>query len=977
MVVIVLLLLGGVGLLHADVASAQQKRVEGVVTEVGDPTNLLADVAVSLRDAHGQKDPLSTSTGVDGTYSFSPDPGFYVVTVSKDGFFDNETAVFRFDGTATLTKDIEMEAMPAPVSTLTVHVEEPDTDPVVNASVEVFDPGHDQIVDTGSTNASGNATFSVWDATFEVRVSKPGFNKSVASVVVSGDTVHSVTLFPGIRLVGIAKDPEGSFVTQGLTAFLYNLDVGTPDAKRLLPATVVGSSYTFFAYPGEFVLIVDADGRAANITTIDVPLGGRIDRVLTDSPDERVDTAIRYDGGDWNRLALWRNLTLNEDSSVAALPFAQVRNLRLQIDLALGDGDGNLTAGERDAFLDYLQAAGPKQVDTADLFTTNDRFYRSDLTNGTTEYQVWAVDFPLDAGPAVIATRANYTRVGTDIPVDLSTYFVNVTGDHDPVNAVRVNTTYTVHAVPTYERTAAEVTGSVAVSGYLAIEVDPLLDPNPFRVEMELAKSESGTARVAVVSPPDRFTELNASQENYTAVVPTNESMTFTAEESSDPNSPDGRVNPDSNFTWSFVNASASNLTYGIRPNVTFSVFGMYAGNLTIVEVGGNTTYRNFTLHVDGIRPVAVLENNVTGLGTDAHNTTIEVSEGHEVRFFGGNSSDQAYPGREGVIRAWEWDFDGDGDVDRTGQSVVWDFDEPGTFVVNLTVVDQAGHESVNATMTVEVADVTPPAVEFRVLDESFEEPESLVEKVSYVFDGTATTDNADSQANLTFEWDFGDDETAAGANVTHAFDEFGTYTVVLNVTDQAGNQGNASQTFLVEVDPEDRPDLEVEGGLRVEPRNPEESTFFGTRLVTLRFNVTNKEGRAPAESVSVQFFAFRFGESPGQPIDIEPRFYVPGTDTERSDSALQPGEKLEIRFTWTTGPEGNWTLRANVSAPNEPTLFIGPRNTAETQIDVRQAAWKLPLLIGSIVAVIVGIPVALYFRRRIVGRVRERLTRR
>ncbi|MEE8199121.1 MAG: hypothetical protein V3R48_05345, partial [Thermoplasmata archaeon] len=88
------------------------------------------------------------------------------------------------------------------------------------------------------------------------------------------------------------------------------------------------------------------------------------------------------------------------------------------------------------------------------------------------------------------------------------------------------------------------------------------------------------------------------------------------------------------------------------------------------------------------------------------------------------------------------------------------------------------------------------------------------------------------------------------------------------------------------------------------------------------------------------------------------------------------PGETKIVEFTWITGPLGNYTLRANVTDPDEPELFIGPRNTVERQLDIREAAWKQPLLIGSIIAVIVGIPVALFLRRRLRGRGRERITK-
>ncbi len=405
---------------------------------------------------------------------------------------------------------------------------------------------------------------------------------------------------------------------------------------------------------------------------------------------------------------------------------------------------------------------------------------------------------------------------------------------------------------------------------------------------------------------------------------------------------------------------------------------GNYTGNLTIVETGLNQTFREFTLFVDGLPPVARLENNVTGFGVDAGGENITISEGNAVKFFGGNSTDFIHPDFAGEVVEWRWDMDGDDEVDTTGENVEWTFEVPGNFTVNLTAIDQAGHESTNATLTVFVEDGTPPDVSFDVKDEEGRVVNTLTEGVRYIFDASTTTDNHDALEDLTFEWSFGDEAESVGYNVSHTYSEFGVYTVVLNVTDQAGNVGNSSREFVVEVDTANRPDLEIEAeSLVVEPDSPEESSIFGTVVVTIRLNVTNKEDRARAEAVQVNFWAFRFGEEPGNPIEITPEFFDENGNPSLGE--LDPGEKKTIRFTWVTGPQGNYTLRVNVTDVREPDIFIGPKNTAETQIDVRQAFWVTPAIIAAAVGVIGGIPTAIYLRRRFRGRVRlrERITKK
>ncbi|MEE8231805.1 MAG: carboxypeptidase-like regulatory domain-containing protein, partial [Thermoplasmata archaeon] len=349
MFLLFVLLLGGLGLLTADLSAGQQQ-ILGRITEAGNPTNRLAGVSVALLDAHGQKATETLATGLDGTYTFTPTSGFYKITVKTPGFFDNETEVFRFDNTATLRKDIEMVKMPDAVLMLTVHVEDAFTADLEDATVEVTNTTAAQSLGTNLTNASGDSIFFVWAGTFEIKVEKQGFETEIMVVALSMDTVVPVILGAAVSLVGNAQEPGGPFISQGLVAFLYNLDMGTPPAKRLLIANVTGSLYTFSGYPGDFILIVDADGKAGNITQITVTGAEDISRTLDDSPEERADTVIEYNQGDWNRLYLWRNLTLNDDSTFPGLPFAFVRHLRLQIDLALGNGDGTLNETEREVF---------------------------------------------------------------------------------------------------------------------------------------------------------------------------------------------------------------------------------------------------------------------------------------------------------------------------------------------------------------------------------------------------------------------------------------------------------------------------------------------------------------------------------------------------------------------------------------------------------------------------------------------------
>ncbi len=63
----------------------------------------------------------------------------------------------------------------------------------------------------------------------------------------------------------------------------------------------------------------------------------------------------------------------------------------------------------------------------------------------------------------------------------------------------------------------------------------------------------------------------------------------------------------------------------------------------------------------------------------------------------------------------------------------------------------------------------------------------------SVVFNNTSTN-------GVSYSWDFGDGNTSTDMNPTHIYNDEGTYTVVLTVTDQCGNTATSSQVVTIDV---------------------------------------------------------------------------------------------------------------------------------------------------------------------------------
>ena len=144
-----------------------------------------------------------------------------------------------------------------------------------------------------------------------------------------------------------------------------------------------------------------------------------------------------------------------------------------------------------------------------------------------------------------------------------------------------------------------------------------------------------------------------------------------------------------------------------------------------------------------------------------------------------------------GLVAAWRWDF-GDGGH-ASGQQIAHVYSSAGTYLVRLTAADSYGR-SADATGTVTIAAGTPPDASIVV------SPVPAVAGEEVFFDASASTAAAGRRI-VSHAWNFGDGSTGSGVTTSHVYRSANTYTVVLNVTDDAGSVGSASAAVDV-VDP-------------------------------------------------------------------------------------------------------------------------------------------------------------------------------
>jgi hypothetical protein len=256
-----------------------------------------------------------------------------------------------------------------------------------------------------------------------------------------------------------------------------------------------------------------------------------------------------------------------------------------------------------------------------------------------------------------------------------------------------------------------------------------------------------------------------------------------------------------------------------------------------------------------------------------------------------------------------------------------------------------------NKTLQVNVNDTQAPTISFVVKNETW--GTTLTENHTLSFDATATTDNVDNISALLFSWEFGDGTWfngtgAVGANTTHNYTKTGSITMRLNVTDLSNHSNSESRLLSVQSGP--RPNMIIDA-ITYDPTTSFTEGGAGTIIV----NMTNK-GNANATGIQVSFYIVQ--------ADGKQKLIGTSTDVTLNGTAVslvQPGQSVQVKFSYTPSSKGTYTIRVNVTSSDQ--LRLNSKNAPE--LKVKEASWKQVALWGGVAAVIVLIPLLLYLRGR------------
>lgn len=842
--------------------------------------------------------------------------------------------------------------------------------PIEDASLTLYNVTKDHDVSNAVSSGLGAFELDAWTGTFEIQTEADGYRPKVTTILVNGDQSMWVILTPAIVINGWVTDDVSSSAVDNVRAYLFCTN-SVPDSIKLLEADVSGSYYEFDAYPGDFRLIVDADGYEAQSLPILVTNDAVYNFNLSLADEELIDTSIGFVADDWNNITVYKNLTLNLDSHLPSLGTASLGSLELEVDLTVGDGSGSLTPTEWLDFETWLVDRGPQFLTTSGLFTTEAIDYALELQGMASRYTV-AVTY--DTQNVWIETVSWYTTSG--IALDEDTYDLELKTAYDQTilidgeDTILTNYTYNV-VLPSGYELIWNSSMNTDVIGFTDIFVDPKKGVGTGTVVMTVAKSEIGVAIAEVIGPLEGEGDLyvyifpGSTPDDYVAIVPAETEIQFSAENSQDPNGPDGKISEYADFAWNFGDGNTGS---GISPTHNYSdpgTDGNYTVTLTITEPGGNVTNADINVRVDARIPKALVSydeddwENVDG--------KMHIKEDIDFNFAADLSTDEMWTGEDGNITRYEWDFDSPGFPHAFTEDVETDFfTEPGEYTLNLTVWDWVGHKSGNYSKTIYVDDVTPPEVSLTILNSTFVETNFPLEQETVYFNASDSEDNFSSQENLTYSWTI-DGTTKNGENVSYVFSEPGEYPVNLTVSDEAGVEGYHNITVVISPDQKLHSHIYmVRESFEYTPGSPEVGQSIKIKVV-----VANTDAGVDAANVSVRFWIV---EETDKEISGTVKYYD-YNGTQIFTSTIPAGGNLTAEISWTPGSHGDYTIKVNCTASNELTTEEGD-NSIQGTISVIEAQWVTTMIIVVFVVLIFVIAIILLFRRKFAGKFPKLLSR-
>lgn len=289
-------------------------------------------------------------------------------------------------------------------------------------------------------------------------------------------------------------------------------------------------------------------------------------------------------------------------------------------------------------------------------------------------------------------------------------------------------------------------------------------------VEDSEGQTDTATTTITVEAEPPSNNPPTAEFTASTTTPGTGETVSLDAAGSGDPDGDALR------YRWQFGDGTSGN---GQSVDHMYTTAGEYTVTLTVTDDSGASDTATETITVSDQQ-----------LTADFSYSPSSPSPGDTVTFTANATGD---------VQSYEWSIAG---RSLAGSRITFTFPDRGSFPVRLTVTGADGQtDTVTETVTVgETRDGPDASFTYSPSD-----PETG-ETVQFDASGSSAADGA-IQA---YEWSFGDGSSGTGQETTHTYNNNGSYTVELTVTDDQGNTDTASKTVNVSTSSQGGPLFEL-----------------------------------------------------------------------------------------------------------------------------------------------------------------------
>jgi hypothetical protein len=927
-------------LLIFPVASAEDEEtlIRGMVKDYdGYP---ISAGTVTLLNVH-TGETMTTEISKGQVYEFNVDPGFYQVSAVGDFYLDtgdgiSETFMADKGEVKVVNPDLKLKKIPHDV-TIEGFILDNGGDGVGNATVTAYATeaafaGYELSTTTlFEGNDSGKFSLDLYNGNFDLYATMDGYEYTIMPIIVNAtSTQFNLTLVksgdPPCTISGYAMDEDLDYLT-GVRAWAYDIN-----NKRYIESSVSGGSYfEIKIYKGIFDLIVDVPGYLTYVhksINIDPAVPGNesalINAVLEKDLDEDIQTTITVSDG-FVEITVVSKWIITSASELYGLDPMDMGCPRMQIDRALGDGDGTVTPTEANLFKTWLQDAGPFYLYTDEFFLINNTAFGPGDALDYTVLEVSGVPGPVGSKGEMFAR----TRMVYHIEVDEeeeeeeespSAYLIDVL-------ALRNNEVITLIINDTWE-----ILDTTEDEWYREV-----IDEVPR--SMQVHRTAGPEALIEVINDGDFFVERDENETIVQYICDAEQNITLRSQSTDD-------VGAIMNTTWFPGEGIAAK--YDDEITFQYQNQGPHTVRLKVTDSSGLTAETTVSFYVDIRAPIiSVTITNATDV--DITDPPWREDEETSIVFNASGTYDDVFEKEE---LEFIWIF-GDDSAPVPGNVTSHSFAKPGTYNITLEVKDPLGHNATQSFDNFEILDTTPPWMVINI-------PQTVTIKEEFTANASQSYDedwpeedryDLIKEYDWYFDWDEDDEENmtvdTSGKVVNWTFYEPGTYTIKLKGTDMSGNVGETTRTIdvlgpnlLIGMEPKIKPKKDIEEKDKIK----------------FTVNVTNN-GDIRAENVTIAVF------------------YKDGDDYKRIDDKLIPkldkDEAINITLVWKEAQRPNDKDTVEILFRVDPDDTIKELNEDDNNWTVKlkiKADWTTWIVIGIICLIIVVLIVAYVVYRKFFG---------